>query len=237
MKKMGLFAVLFTFLALSLYNLPAVSNTPKETRVTGTLHVGSIPVIQPNETGYWLKSDELIYVHKGSKSEASTDVVKLRVPADLQEKARKLDGQHVVVVGLMNCTGNWAVGAHCDMLVKQIEQNNFKDILGTWDRFDPETGEKFDNVVIASRGNVLEVTVFAGFSGWVTIPAQFDGRKLKYKYVHTSPSCDVAYEVDVSLVANGLMQGYLNSKVLRTNPGFPVKVGRKASVPTELRKR
>ncbi|MDP2908378.1 MAG: hypothetical protein Q8N77_01080 [Nanoarchaeota archaeon] len=161
------------------------------------------------------------------------------MPVNLQEKTKNLDGQHVMVVGSMNCTSfGWGLGhATCDMLVEQIEQNKFKDILGTWDRFDPETGEKFDNVVITSRGNVLEVTVSAGFSGLVTIPAQFDGRKLKYKYFHTSPSCDVAYEVDVSLVANGLMQGYFNSKVLRTNPGFPVKVGRKASVPTELRKR
>jgi hypothetical protein len=117
--------------------LPAVSKTSDETletRVTGTLHLGSIPLLppqppgsidqsgpQPNETGYWLKSDTLLYVLKGSKSEASTNVVVLRVPAELIEKTRKLAGRHVVAVGLMNCTGNWAVGAHCNMLVKQIE--------------------------------------------------------------------------------------------------------------------
>lgn len=134
MKKIRLFAVLFTFLALSLLNLPAVSKTPDETRVTGTLHLGAIPFLppqppgsidqsgpQPNETGYWLRLDKPIYVLEGTKSEASTNIVVLRVPADLREKAMKLDDRHVVAVGLMNCTGNWSVGAHCNMLVKQID--------------------------------------------------------------------------------------------------------------------
>jgi hypothetical protein len=122
MKKIVLCAVLFTFLALSVPDSPAISRTPVETRVTGILHLGSIPVIQANETGYWLRLDEPTYVLKGSKSEASTDIVVLRVPAELREKTRKLDGRHVVVVGLMDCTGNWRAGAHCDMLVKQIDR-------------------------------------------------------------------------------------------------------------------
>lgn len=137
MKKIMLFAVLFTFLALSLLSLPAVSKTPdetRETRVTGTLHFGSIPLHppqpydsidqpdpQPKKNGYWLRSDKAIYVLEGTKSEASTDVVELRVPAELIEKNSKLAGRHVVVVGLMNCTGDWAVGAHCNMIVKQID--------------------------------------------------------------------------------------------------------------------
>jgi hypothetical protein len=121
MKKMILLALALAVLLLSLpYNLPAKSQTPAETRVTGTLHLGSMPVIQPNETGYWLRSDQPIYVLKGSKSEASTDIVVLRVPADLLEKTRKLNGRHVVAVGLMNCTGKWPAGANCNMLVKQI---------------------------------------------------------------------------------------------------------------------
>ena len=120
MKKIVLYAALFIFLALSVSNLPAVSRTPTETRVTGILHLGSIPVIQANETGYWLRSDQPIYVLKGSKSEASTDIVVLRVPTDLREKTMGLKGRRVVVAGTMDCTGNWRVGAHCDMLVKQI---------------------------------------------------------------------------------------------------------------------
>jgi len=121
MKKIVLCAALFMFLALSVSNLSAISQTPAETRVTGTLHLGSMPVIQPNETGYWLRLDEPLYVLKGSKSEASTDVVVLRVPADLLEKTMGLKGRRVVVAGTMECTGNWRVGAHCDMLAKQID--------------------------------------------------------------------------------------------------------------------
>lgn len=134
MKKIVLFAALFSFLALSLPNLLAVSKTPDEARVTGTLHLGSIPFTlqapgsihqsgpQPNETGYWLRLDEPIYVLKGTKSEASTDVVVLRVPVNLQEKTMKLEGEHVVAVGTMECTGNWYEGAYCNMLVKQIDR-------------------------------------------------------------------------------------------------------------------
>ena len=136
MKKIFLFAVLFTFLALSLLNLPAVSKTPdetRETRVTGTLHLGYIPIPAPqppgavershpaNQTGYWLKLDKPIYVLEGSKSEASTDIVVLRVPERLLKKTKMLDGRHVVTTGQMHCTGNWNVGAYCNMNVKQID--------------------------------------------------------------------------------------------------------------------
>lgn len=133
MKKIVLFTVLCTFLVLNLSILPAISNTPDETRVTGTLHLGSIPFTPqppgsihqagplPNETGYWLRLDEPIYVLKGSKSEASTDVVVLRMPVNLQKKTMKLDGKHVAAMGTMKCTGNWHEGAYCNMLVKQID--------------------------------------------------------------------------------------------------------------------
>ena len=133
MKKIFLFAVLSTFLALSLLNLPAISQTPTETSVTGTLHLGYIPIPAPqppgavershpaNQTGYWLKLDKPIYVLEGSKSEASTDIVVLRVSERLLKKTKMLDGRHVVTTGQMHCTGNWNVGAQCNMLVKQIE--------------------------------------------------------------------------------------------------------------------
>lgn len=137
MKKVKLSSVVFTFLALSLLNLPAVSKTPdvtREVRVTGTLHLGSIPILppqppgsidqsgpEPNETGYWLRIDKPVYVFEGTKSEASTNIIVLRVPANLREKAMKLDDRHVVAMGLMNCTGSWSIGAHCNMLIKQID--------------------------------------------------------------------------------------------------------------------
>lgn len=133
MKKILLFAVLFTLLTICLLNLPAITQTPTETSVTGTLHLGYIPIPPPqppgsieqshppNQTGYWLKLDKPIYVLEGSKSEASTDIVVLRVQERLLKKTKKLDGRHVIVTGQMHCTGNWNVGAQCNMLVKQIE--------------------------------------------------------------------------------------------------------------------
>ena len=86
----------------------------QEIRVSGTLHLGKIDP-------YWLEADQPLYVLKGSKSEAQTTVVKLSIPAELLEKVKQLDGRHVVAVGLMDCTGNWAVGALCNMLIKQID--------------------------------------------------------------------------------------------------------------------
>lgn len=129
MKKIGLFAVLFMFLALSLSNLPAVSKTTDETRVTGILNR-----IEPRytgnsedsfilgEKGYWLTLDKPIVFNEGSKSERVVKGVKLTVPADLQEKVQELDGQHVAVVGILECVMHYSPwGASCNMLVKQID--------------------------------------------------------------------------------------------------------------------
>ncbi|MCE5194358.1 MAG: hypothetical protein LLF28_02715 [Nitrospiraceae bacterium] len=119
--KMPAFVLIFLLLNLS-HVLPVASETQNDAIVAGVLHLGTIPPLpQPNETGYWLSSDELVYTLKGSKSEASTDVVVLTVPVNLKEKTKKLKDQHVVVIGDMNCIGNWASGAYCNMLVKQID--------------------------------------------------------------------------------------------------------------------
>ncbi len=133
MKKIVVFTVLFIFFALNLLILPAISGTPDETHVTGTIHVGSIPSTPqppgsihqigplPNETGYWLRLDNPVYVLKGSKSEASTDIVVLRILENLQKKTVKFNGKRVAVLGTINCTGNWREGAYCYMSVKQID--------------------------------------------------------------------------------------------------------------------
>jgi hypothetical protein len=133
MKKIALFTVLFMLFALNLFILPAISGTPEERHITGTIHVGSIPSAPqppgsihqigplPNETGYWLRLDNPVYVLKGSKSEASTDIVVLRIPENLQKKTVKFDGKRVAVMGKINCTGNWRAGACCYMFVKQID--------------------------------------------------------------------------------------------------------------------
>jgi hypothetical protein len=129
-------ALLVTFIGFMLFSLTitASSQTPADTRVTGILHLGQIPltfspaglylpsVPMPSELECWLRLDEPAYVAQGSKSEASTDIAELRVPLELHEKAKLLDGQRVALTGLMECSGYWYEGAHCKMFVKQIEK-------------------------------------------------------------------------------------------------------------------
>ncbi|MBA4392657.1 MAG: hypothetical protein C0407_03795, partial [Desulfobacca sp.] len=131
--KSLLFTLLWTFLAFNLFSYPALSDSPGDLGLSGTLRLGSIPSTPqpfgsihqsgplPNETGYWLRLDKPIYVLKGSKSEASTDIIVLRVPKHLQEKSGKLEGKQVTARGTMKCTGNWREGASCELLVKQID--------------------------------------------------------------------------------------------------------------------
>lgn len=128
MKKIRVLILFFSFLLLILfYTSPVSSESQDGITIAGILHLGSIPFTpqftpQPNETGYWLELDEPVYVLQGSKSEASTNIVLLNVTADLKEKTQKFKEKHVVLAGDLNCTGNWASGAFCNMLVKQINQ-------------------------------------------------------------------------------------------------------------------
>jgi hypothetical protein len=125
MKNIVLCAALFILLALSVSTLPAVSQTPAETRVTGTLHLGSINQAgpRPSGTGYWLRLDKPIVFAQGTRSERVVKDVTLTVPAGLQDKARELESQHVVVAGPMDCTMHFTPWtATCDLRVKQIDR-------------------------------------------------------------------------------------------------------------------
>ena len=125
MKKIVLCAALFIFLALSVSNLHAGSQAPAETRVTGTLHLGSINQAGPQArgTGYWLRLDKPIIFDQGTRSERIVKDVTLTVPADLQDKARELEGQDVVVAGSMACTMHFTPWtATCNITVKQIDK-------------------------------------------------------------------------------------------------------------------
>ncbi|MCG6533578.1 MAG: hypothetical protein L7F78_02580 [Syntrophales bacterium LBB04] len=136
MKKSILVTSLWIYLVFSFFSLAAHSAPPAEKQVTGILHLGPIPSTPqpfgsihqagplPNETGYWLKLDNPIYVLKGTKSEASTDSIVLRLPVSLQGKAKELEGKQINAVGTLKCTGNWREGAICELHVKQIEQVN-----------------------------------------------------------------------------------------------------------------
>jgi len=119
MKKIILIAMVFAVLALTVPCSPAVSQAQEETRITGVLHLDSM-----SKSGqvYWVTLDKPIIFAPGSKSERVVRDVKLVMPADLQEKAKKLDGKHVVAVGPMECTMSYTPWtASCEMLVKQID--------------------------------------------------------------------------------------------------------------------
>jgi hypothetical protein len=124
MKNIVPCAALFILLMLSVSNSPAVSQTPEETRVSGTLHLGSMYQSghPSNGTGYWLRLDKPMVFDQGTKSERIVKDVTLTVPTDLQDKARELEGQDVVVVGPMACTMHFTPWtATCNIAVKQIE--------------------------------------------------------------------------------------------------------------------
>lgn len=105
--------VLYTAIFSVLFGGTGLLWAANETRISGTLHPGEF-------YPYLLEADERLYVLKGSRSEAQTNIVKLEIPAKLSEGAKNLYEKHVVVVGQLECTGNWASGASCHMLVKQI---------------------------------------------------------------------------------------------------------------------
>jgi hypothetical protein len=78
-----------------------------------------------DETEFRLKSDRLLYVLKGSKSEGSTKDVKLLFPPELLEKARSLVGKNVFLQGVLTCEGNW-VNVFCKMVVSDIEPKDME---------------------------------------------------------------------------------------------------------------
>lgn len=115
-------------------------------------------------------------------------------------------------------------------------QEQAKLLLGTWDRFDPESGEKLNAYEFRARGAEIEVQLKAAF-GEIVVPVKFDGKKVKFKYLYKTYSSDTEYEIDATLEPSGIMRGHMNSLVTRSNPGFPLRPGHKGRVKTEFRKR
>jgi hypothetical protein len=118
-------------------------------------------------------------------------------------------------------------------LANAIDQNQ---LLGTWDRYDPETGEKLNAYEFRAKGAEIEARFWGAF-GEIVVPVQFDGKKVRFKYLYKTFNCDTEYEIKVTLESPGLLRGSLYSKVIRSEPGFPVRPGHKGKVATELRKR
>ena len=115
-------------------------------------------------------------------------------------------------------------------------QEKVKPLLGIWDRFDPESGEKLNAYDFRARGPEVEVQLRGAF-GEIVVPVKFDGKKVKFKYLYRTSSVDTEYEIDAALEPWGIMRGFMNSVVTRSEPGFPLRPGHKGRVKTEFRKR
>lgn len=117
------------------------------------------------------------------------------------------------------------------------KQNKYKDIIGIWDRYDSETGEKLDYYTFSYEDNNLTVKVFAGIgTGFISVPANIVGDKLEFKYLEKQTQYDSEVEYSYTIVDPKLMKGYIRVNVIRKNPGFPVPLGQKLPAPMEMRK-
>jgi tetratricopeptide (TPR) repeat protein len=116
------------------------------------------------------------------------------------------------------------------------KQNKYKDLVGTWDRYDSETGEKLNSYTISYNGNNLAVQTFT-YSGNVSVPVNLDGNKLNFKYLDKQSLYDSEVEYNYTVVDPKYMKGSIRVNVIRKNPGFPIQLGLKPAAPMEMRKR
>lgn len=116
------------------------------------------------------------------------------------------------------------------------KENKFNVVVGTWDRYDPETGEKLNSYVIAYKDNNLSVETFT-YSGQISVPVNLDGNKLNFKYLDKQSLYDSEVEYNYTVVDPKYMKGSIRVNVIRKNPGFPIQLGLKPAAPMEMRKR
>ena len=116
------------------------------------------------------------------------------------------------------------------------KKNKYNDLVGIWDRYDSETGEKMDSYTIVYKDNNLTVETWGAF-GLITVPVKFEEQKLKFEYLDKKTMYDSEVEFSYTLVDKGLMKGYIRVNVIRKNPGFPVALGQKPPASMEMRKR
>ncbi len=108
-------------------------------------------------------------------------------------------------------------------------------LLGVWDRFDPETGEKLGHAyTFTAKDGDITVALFGVF-GTIVVPVKFDGKTVSFKYVYKTSTFDAEYEVVAQMISPKIIRGNLLSFVIRSTIP-PIKVGRRGIVPTELRK-
>ncbi len=109
-------------------------------------------------------------------------------------------------------------------------------LLGTWDRYDLEDGEKLNAYEFRKNGEQIEVHLFGVF-GTIVVPVQFDGKKVQFKYLYKTSNYDIEYEIRATIESPGIMRGTLVSEMINAKPGFPTRPGHRGQVPTELKRR
>jgi len=119
---------------------------------------------------------------------------------------------------------------------KSKEDNRLNALLGTWDRYDPETKEKLNAYEFMTKGEEISAFVSGAF-GKMAVPVTFDGKNITFKYLYKTFNCDTEYEIKAALEAPGLLRGTMFSEVVASKPGYPVRPGHRGLVQTELRKR
>jgi tetratricopeptide (TPR) repeat protein len=110
-----------------------------------------------------------------------------------------------------------------------LEVNRPNVLLGAWKRYIPDTGQLMEEHVFSVTSGSLTVSL----TGWgIIVPVNFDGKNVRFKYVHRNPGVDVEYEFVGQMVSPTRIRGNYNSLVVRSN--LPVTpVGRRGVVPME----
>lgn len=117
------------------------------------------------------------------------------------------------------------------------KQNMYERLIGTWDRYDPETGEKLNSYTFSYDGSNLTVGLFSPYGG-ITAPVSFDGQKLEFKYFYPMSVYDSEDHHIYTITSPGIMKGSIQVNIVSVQPNNPIfKVGKKPRMPMEMRKR
>lgn len=118
------------------------------------------------------------------------------------------------------------------------KENKFNLVVGTWDRYDPETGETLNNFTFLVKDDGLYVQAFGGTGqGMVTEPANYDGSNLSFSYIEKQSMYSSEVTHTYRIKNENLMEGTIRVNVISKQPNFPVQLGLKPAFPMELHKR
>jgi len=110
-----------------------------------------------------------------------------------------------------------------------VDANSPNALLGVWKRYIPDTNQLMEEHVFSVNSGRIIVSL----TGWgIIVPVDFDGKNVRFTYVHRNPSVDVEYEFVGQLVSPTRIRGNYNSLVVRsTLPVTPA--GRRGVAPME----